>query len=269
MALQQLSDFLSTLQQFFESQIIKTSVYAIIAILIGIIIMWIINSQVKRLTERNVISPAASDRIRKALNIAFLFFLFLVVLYIATSNTILLIVVIIGIAAGFAASWKVLANVIAHYALILSKHIAQGEYIEINGMKGRIKSIGLIHTLIRTEDDSLLLVPNVALLEKMVKHVGMERTLILRVTLNISNPNDLADIEEKIDSILATRFRHSPRTGEFGLSIERINESTVSYLVKTNYLGTEERETVASTLVKHLYEGLSEYEPSIEIVRMG
>ena len=267
MVLQQIASFLEALKSIFTIPVIKVAFYSIIAIIIGIIIVILVDMQLKKLTERNVISPAASDKIRRAVNASFLIFLFLVLLYIATSSNVLLVIVLLGLAAGFAASWRVIENIIDHYAIILSRHIAQGEHVEINGVKGRIKSIDLMHTIIRSDDGSLVVIPNNVMLSSMVKHVGMERSLNIRLKLSVSNPNDLNSIEEKIGVVLATRFKHAPRTGEYNLFIEDIDASSVTYKLITTYLGGEGREIVASSLIRQLYEGLLEYEPKIELIR--
>ncbi len=269
MVLPQLISFLETLKAIFSQPVVKLAFYSILAIIIGIIVVVIIDSWLKRLTERNVISPAASDKIRRIVNVLFLIFLSLVVLYIATSSNVLLIIVLIGFAITLAASWRLIEDIVHHYAIILSRYIAQGEHVEVGGIRGRIKSIDLLHTVIRGDDGSILVIPNSIVMRSPVRHVGMERTIDIRATFTISRPSDLNDIEEKIDTILATRFKHAPRAGEYSLSIEKIDAGSVTYRLRTTYLGVEKREAIASSLSRHLYEGLIEYEPRIEVIRAG
>ncbi len=265
-ALGSLTNFTSKVQAFLSSEIVRTTAIAILVLIIGMLVIWIVFFQVRRLSERNVISAMAAERIKKATLTTVLFLVLLAELYIATSNMILLALVLIALAVVLGASWRIISMMIAHYALVLSKHIAQGEYVEVMGVRGRVKNIGLIHTVIRCDDNSQLLIPNTKLLEETVKHVGTERTATLRLTLSIASPNDLEEIEEKVDAVLRERFKHSPRSGEYSMHIEKLESNRVSCILKTKYLGAEVREEVISTLLKELYQGLSEYEPTIEIV---
>ncbi len=262
-------NIIATLTEFFSSRLIQTLTLGIIALIVSLVILWIINSQMKKLAERNIISTMASEKIRKIANLIIVIILVLVELYIATNYNVVLIIVVIAIAIVMGASWKVLSMIIAHYTLILSRHISQGELIEVGGLRGRVKNIGLVHTTLRTEDDNIILIPNSKLIEDSVKHLGNERTLILRLKLNITNPNDIENIEESLDTIITERFKHARKTGEHELLIEKVDESSVTYLVKTKYLGVEERESVSNVLIKALLEGLGEYQPMIEIVKLG
>ncbi len=263
-----LTGILAKASIFFSSEIVRMTLLAVCVFVAGMLVIWVVSAQVRRMAERNIISAVAAERIRKATIALVLIIILIAELYIATSNTILLIIVFVVIVSGVAASIKILSMIISHYALVLSRHVAQGEYIEVMGVRGRIKSIGLIHTTIRCDDGSQLMIPNNKLLEEPVRHVGTERSVSIRIKLAISNPNDLSEIEERLEAIVRERFKHTPRAGEYSVRVEALEGDSVTYVLKTKYLGTEVREEVISSLVKELYQGLNEYDPKIEIAEL-
>jgi len=226
-------------------------------------------SKLRRVARREEIPQPSLHLLKKSLIAVALTFIALAELYIFTSHMSFLAALLALLAVVVALSWKVLSLLFAYFVVTLSKHIAPGEYVEINGIRGRVRSVGLFHTTIRTDDDDIVTIPNTKLLEHTVRYIGDERTLILKLHVDIGSLEALKDIEEKIHSALTERFRHASRSGEYELYLEGIESKKATLLLKARYLGLHEREPVINSLLKALTEELEEYAPKIEVVRGG
>ncbi len=272
------SDILSTLGQvgdFLSNPIVRTSIYAVLLLIGAFVIMWLVSTQLRRLSERNIISPLAADKVRRVTTVIILIILFASELYIATNHTVTLVVLLLTIGVMLAASWRIFSMITAHYSIILSRQVANGDYIEINGVRGRVKNIGLINTTILRDDKTRVIVPNTAFLEKNVIHLGNERSLSLRISLYFTDFDTIESAEEAIRTVMHERYKHGTRSEDYDLYIEKLEWDTdsqrgkLTFILKTRYLGQEERSSVVNNLIKELHAGLPQYDVSIEVVKEG
>ena len=234
-----------------------------------LLLLGVASSKLKRMAEREIIPPSSLQELKKLLATVALVFIVLAELYIFTLHVAFLVLILALLAVVAALSWKALSLLFAYYVVTLSKHIMPGEYVEVDGIKGKVRSVGLFHTTIRTDEDDIVTIPNSRLLECNVRYVGSERTLVLRLHVDIESLDSLEDIEEKVHSALTERFRHASRTGEYELYLESIESRKATFMLKARYLGLQEREPVLNSLLKALIEELGEYTPKIEVVRAG
>lgn len=79
--------------------------------------------------------------------------------------------VIALIAIGFVAVWSVLSNVLCSFILLGARPFRIGETISFIGedVAGRVESVTLLYTTLRSEDGSQLLIPNNQFLQKSIR----------------------------------------------------------------------------------------------------
>lgn len=269
-------DFMATLGrvgEFLSTPIVKTSITAVLVLVVAFAVMWAVNAQLRRLSERNIISNLAADKVKRVTTATILIILFAAELYIATNHTVTLLILMLVIGVMLAASWRIFSMISAHYSIILSRQVANGDYIEVDGVRGRVKNIGLINTTIMSEDKTRIVLPNTVFLEKKVRHLGSERTLTLRISMDYTDFDAIENAEEAIRTVIHERYKHGTRSEDYDLYIEKLEWDTdsqrgrLTFILKTRYLGQEERSSVINNLIKELHAGLPQYDLTIEVVR--
>ena len=259
--------------EFLSTPLVKTSLAAIIVLVLAFLSMWAINAQLRRLSERNIISKMAADKVKRVTTAGILVVLFAAELYIATNHTVTLVILLLVIGVMLAASWRIFSMVTAHYSIILSKLFSPGDFIEVDGVRGRVKSIGLVTTTLLSEDKTRVILPNTVFLEKKVKHLGSERTLTLRISMDFTDFDAIENAEESIRTVIHERYKHGTRSEDYDLHIEKLEWDTdnqrgrLTFILRTKYLGQEERSSVINNLIKELHAGLPQYDLSIEVVK--
>lgn len=96
-----------------------------------------------------------------------------------------------GVAAGFAVQ-GILANLAAGLSIMLSRHFRIGDYIEIGTVKGRVQSIDLTMTVLRTLEDARVIVPNRKIVGEIIHNYSGERRVTLNVQVGYSEDLDRA-----------------------------------------------------------------------------
>jgi MscS family membrane protein len=98
-----------------------------------------------------------------------------------------------SLAVGLAAQ-DTLANMFAGFTLMLDRPFRVGDRIQLSsGENGDVEAIGVRATVIRTSDESLLIVPNSALVkERLINLSQPTRRLAVQVTVGVAFGSDLA-----------------------------------------------------------------------------
>lgn len=102
-----------------------------------------------------------------------------------------------GLAIALAAK-ETLENLLGSFAIFLDKPFQVGDYIKIDNHAGTVEKIGFRSTRIRTEERSLLTVPNKKLIDSGVDNLSMRSER--RVRFNIHLPSET--VPEKISEII-------------------------------------------------------------------
>ncbi len=83
----------------------------------------------------------------------------------------------LAIAAGFGAQ-KIVGSFLSGIILLLEGSIRAGDMVQVDGSKGRVKSVGLRHTQMTTFDNVDILIPNAKFLEESVINWTLESKVI-------------------------------------------------------------------------------------------
>lgn len=90
-----------------------------------------------------------------------------------------------GLALAFA-SRETLSNVFGAGILVADRPFRRGDWIKSGDIEGAVESVGVRSTRVRTEQDSIVFVPNGRLADSTINNLGTRRHRLLRVPLTIT-----------------------------------------------------------------------------------
>lgn len=137
-----------------------------------------------------------------------------------------------SLAVGLAAQ-DTLANMFAGFSLMLDRPFRVGERIRLaSGEVGDVETIGLRATRLRTPDDTILVIPNSALVkDRVVNQSRPTRHITTRVDVAVAHGSDLALVKEVlVQAARASRLVEAERPvlalitkfGEFSLNFQLV-----------------------------------------------
>src|SRR3954469_14911701 len=98
---------------------------------------------------------------------------------------------VLGVIIGFA-SQKTLGNFVAGLLIAISQPVRLGDRVSYGGEDGVVEEIGLTYTLIRTRDDSRLVVPNEKLVSDTIRNSSIRsRGTFAEITVQVPLSADL------------------------------------------------------------------------------
>jgi small conductance mechanosensitive channel len=100
-----------------------------------------------------------------------------------------------------------LKNIASSILIIILKPYVVGDFVEINDRTGRVLEVGLYHSLIRTPDNKVLLIPNSDVMSENI--INYSRLEIIRVDMifGIGYGDDLQKAKQILEEILASNER--------------------------------------------------------------
>lgn len=111
-----------------------------------------------------------------------------------------------GVAVGMALSGT-LQNFAGGVLILLLKPYKVGDYIEVQGYTGTVKSIQLFHTIINTVDNKAIILPNGALSTGSINNYSLENYRRVDWSVGLCYGTDLARAKEEIMQILLSDER--------------------------------------------------------------
>jgi len=179
---------------------------AVIILVIGIIIAWWVGRALKKWLEGKQVEPPI---IMLAVRVVRLL-VFLVALLQALEKLNVPIapalagIGVAGVGIGFALQ-GVLGNIVAGLTIIFTKPFRVGEWIEIVGVSGQVKSIELFSTTLLHTDMSRVVIPNRKIIGDILHNYGSVRQLDLSV--GVAYGTDLNDATTIVRRVLAANPR--------------------------------------------------------------
>jgi small-conductance mechanosensitive channel len=136
-----------------------------------------------------------------------------------------------SLAVGLAAQ-DTLSNMFAGFTLLVDRPFRVGDRIQLaSGETGDVQAIGMRATLIKTTDDTILVVPNSILVkERLVNQSRPTRHIVTRVEAAVAHGSDLARVREVLRQAPG-RSTYVDTSVEPVVLITRIHESAVHFAV--------------------------------------
>ncbi|MBR5516308.1 MAG: mechanosensitive ion channel family protein [Clostridia bacterium] len=104
--------------------------------------------------------------------------------------------------AGLALSLSVqdiLSNLISGFVILITKPFAGGDFIEIAGKTGRVKTIGFMHTVLLTADNKTIYIPNHEVSVSNIINYSHESSRRVDLTIDVSYDNSAAQVKQSIE----------------------------------------------------------------------
>ncbi len=140
-----------------------------------------------------------------------------------------------GLAVALAAR-ETLENLFASFAILLDRPFVAGDAIKSGTIEGDIERIGIRSTRLRTDDGSLLIVPNRLLIGQSVENLSQRRLRRVRfvLALDLNTPADaLQPLLTDLRTVLAENelTRHEPGVARLDTVTEKSLDVVVIYLM--------------------------------------
>lgn len=155
-----------------------------------------------RLYSRLSMEPSLRYTFRR---LTYYFFLFLSVLFtLRVLHVPLTVFTVIGgalaVGIGFG-SQNLVNNFISGVLVMVERPIRVGDYIEVDGISGRVQSIGIRSTLVRTLSNALVVLPNTTLIEKNLTNWTLSDSFSASVRFGIAYGSDVARVRELVMAV--------------------------------------------------------------------
>lgn len=206
---------------------------ALITFLVCLIVIGLIMKLVSRLLSR---VARLNDTVRGFLCSAIKLILWLIAIIIIAGELgipVASLVALLGVA-GLALSLSVqgvLTNLFSGITLLMTRPFAEGDFVEIAGKTGTVKSTGLIYTKIDTLDNVSISIPNGDVIGASVTNYSAEP--LRRVDMNFSAA--YSEPTEKVKAAIMEAIMADERIladpAPF-VALDAYNESSISYVVR-------------------------------------
>jgi small-conductance mechanosensitive channel len=210
---------LTKLYEIFTAQILdiggtKFSIATITSLLGLIVLAFFVSRIISEIIRRSVLSKLRINRgLQEAITVFIKYVLITLssVIILQTAgidlSSLAVIAGVVGIGIGFGLQ-NIASNFISGLVLLFEQTIKIGDYIEIGELKGTIEKISIRSTIIRTEDDLFVIVPNQRFIENNTVNWSYEgHTCRIHIPVSVAYDTDLLILTEA----LLTAARHEPR----------------------------------------------------------
>lgn len=175
--------------------------FAIVVLLVTWGVSALVKNLIGRALESTKVRPALVDLAQTLTSVLLWILGFLVAMSVlfpsVKPSSILTALGIGGIAVGFAFK-DIFENFLAGVMIMLRKPMRVGDYIECEGVEGRIEKIMIRDTYVRDLNDELLLVPNGILYKNPVKVTTDRELRRYEITAGVSYDTDVDEAREVI-----------------------------------------------------------------------
>lgn len=242
--------------------ILRTAAVLAVLLQIALWLLVAINFWVERTRRRRLASDAASVTLIGAAGLAGKVLVWSVILLVALDNVGVDVTALVaglgigGIAVGLALQ-NILGDLLASVSIVLDKPFVVGETIQVDDFVGKVESIGIKTTHVRSVSGEQIIFPNGALLQSRIRnHARMgDRRVVLTFGVGYETPVEKVEaIPEMIRGIIEPleqiRFdrAHFVRLGASGLEFE-----VVWFVLSSDFaLHLERQQHILVTLMRRL-----------------
>jgi len=138
---------------------------------------------------------------------------------------------IIGAALALAAKESI-ENLIASFIIFFDKPFFTGDVVKVNAVSGTVEHIGLRSTRIRTNEQTLVTVPNKQMVDGIVDNWSMRSSRRAEFKIEISNTGKTFNIEQFISSVKSFLTDKTPVITKHSVFITDFNKSSVTVTVE-------------------------------------
>lgn len=174
------------------------------ALMLGIAIIRVIMRLVRSFLLRSRLENSIASFLLSILNA--LLYVILLAVIMSLLNIPLTTFAVVLSAAGLAISLALqnsLSNLANGFVLISTKPFKEGDYVEIGGVEGTVKSIKMMNTKIMTVDNKVITVPNSTITGSNVVNYSAQETRRVDMTFGVSYASDVEEVKRIILGVIA------------------------------------------------------------------
>ena len=196
------SSFMSRAGEYLKNAV-PLLIAAVLILVVGILLTKLVGLLVKKSLSRSKIDGAARGFLVSLIKII----LYAVVCIMALSvlNVPMSTIITLFGAAGLAVSLALqncLANLCGGFILLFSKPFSAGDTVELDGIVGKVSTIGILYTKVITFDNKSVFIPNGKITDAKIINYTESPTRRLELTFDISYSSDLSKAKALIHSIV-------------------------------------------------------------------
>jgi MscS family membrane protein len=144
-----------------------------------------------------------------------------------------------GLAVALAAKDS-LANLLGSLLIMFEKPFRVGHYIRLSGTEGTVEDVGFRSTRIRTQDNSLVSIPNDSVINTTVENLSLRPKRRQRFTIGVTYDTKLATLEAFVEGIRNLILEHDLTDRDsIQVSFNNLADSSLDILVIFHLLVTD------------------------------
>ncbi len=265
------SQYFQYTENILKNQYIMRIIISIIIIIIGYIFLALVKGIFKKIETSRAAEKTTLENMYKLLYISIIIILLFLIVYVITEQSVIVLFLLGVILILLASSWEVTANLAAYYALLLSRSVQRGDYIELpEDISGRIRQITPLFTEIEDEN-RVYMVPNL----KLLRHgkTTVKEPIKVEVEIRVwgfEDPDTINNILEILKDKIAMAGRNVLALPEAAsLIVEEVSVDGVSIRAELRVPGPKPNKAKLGRLMQELAVTLKEtgYSYSLVIAR--
>jgi len=206
-----------------------TLVRALLLWIIGYVVVRILIVVIKKLLSKSKIDKVAQGFMVSM--IRFILYLILLIMILQALGVSITGIVAALSAAGLAVSLALqnsLSNVASGIILLINQPFKQGDYVQINNIEGKVKSIKIFTTSLLTLDNKLVIIPNSTVANNPIINFSNRKTRRVDFTFQVAYESDVELVKKVVLDVMKSdgRVLLSP---EPTCRIKTYNDSSIDF----------------------------------------
>lgn len=213
-------------------ELAKNILLAIIAFYLGKILIRFVMRLVKNIMSRRRIDETVSKFVANILKISMQVALFIAVIGIlgVKTSSIMGLIAATGFGIGLALSGT-MQNFANGILLLVFRPYEVGDYIEVNDMCGTVKAIQIFHTILTTNDNKVIYIPNGTMGTATTINHNQQDTRRIDWTVNMNYAEDLDKFRAIFDEIMASEPTVLPDP-HYEIRIDTLSDTAVKVILR-------------------------------------
>jgi len=226
-----------------------------IVIIVGVIIVKTINVILKRMVRKDVISQTVYEKLYNIVSIAIYAVILIILLSLLTGSEIMIYTLLGLIFLLLVSGYDVLANLIAYYAIILSKNIMVGSTITLDNITGKVREIKPLYIEIKGDTGDIIRIPNREIFKRhfLVHGTSYKVSVIVR----LRNIASIEDAENMLKTVLQ-KFKDAVIASKPEIDVIKVSKESIEFMITVYIASPEKINYVKTELSKILFENIKD-----------
>ena len=220
-------------------------IFAVIAYLIGRMIVDAILRTVKKLKALEKIEPTARTFILSSLRMLLYILLIITIIGIlgVPMASVVAVLASAGVTVGLALQGA-LGNLAGGLMLLFFKPFAVGDFVQASGVWGMVREVTMFYTVITTSDNCRVTVPNGSLMNANIWNYSSEKNRRMDINFSVAKTEAPSKITELVRKVVEAnpKVLNVPNAAPPYISVSGETNEATEYLVRVWYVGDDYRD---------------------------